>query len=940
MQKALRIIGISYLVYLALSLLVITPLLNVVPHWYLEDTYGRQLQTKWVLFNPFTLSLEVREAAVPEKDGGEFAGFDALSVNLSVEGLWREGWVFDRLALTGLYAFIVQLGPEEFNFSDFLAGDDSPPAGDSEAPGIPGITIKDVQLQARDLAYTDRSRDKPVTSHWRDLAIAVRDLSTVHVEGQPYTLQLHGPSGGRLDWAGTVSIAGASSEGTLALTDIDLHTLWEIAEPWLTFEVSGGRLSVQSRYAVNWGESLDYQASGGQVALRELAIVPLADANLPDTGVRLAALDIGPVELDGAGQSVEVGDIDIGGLDVRGWMEDDRLSLQELFLGPADPNAPPPPEAAPGTGQDANAGWRASVNAVRLSDSAVTWRSGFTDPATLSITPIEASAGPIAWPLAGDTDLSLSLRANDAAAVGLQGVLALAEGDGRIEYTLEGLPLTWFNPNLPAAVKAEIIDGALAIGGAVELAEFAPQTINLAGAITRLSVRVEDADVPISGWETLRVDGLAVDMVNRHLLLEKLAINSYSGRIHIMEDGSINASKVLQEELGDEAGETGEEPTEGKPWTFEIPQVVMTDSKVDFMDQSLPIPFRTVIGDLNGQVLGLGGQQPAQVDFEGSVDGYAPVTLKGSTDPFTDPMFLDLELMFDGLDMALLSPYSSTYAGYAIDQGLLHLELGYSLKDNHLEGKNRIRMDQLKLGEKVASDKAIDAPLELALSIMTDANGVIDVSVPVSGDVNDPDFNIGGVVGKAVLNILTKAVTAPFKLLAGLVNSEEDLQRVTFSTGSAELNAASEAKLQTLAEAMAQRPRLALTVTGKLNIAADRERLQRRALEQQLVEGGLDPAEVDTKGPAWESAVDKRYRALGIQPAAETEPTSREKFIAVARTVDIADEQLLELAERRAVAVKTYLVQDLGIEPSRAVIAQARLDQAEDEFSGVMLGVE
>ncbi len=810
-----------------------------------------------------------------------------------------------------------------------------------------GVTVKDVQLHASELAYTDKARAKPVTSLWRDLAIDVQGLSTVHAEGQPYTLQLYGPSGGRLDWAGTVSIPDSSSEGTLALTDIDLHTLWQVAEPWLTFEVSEGKISVESRYAVNWGETLDYQASGGQVAVRELAIVPLADTDLPDTGLRLAGLDIGPVTLDGAGQSVEVGDIDVNGLDVRGWMEEDRLSLQELFLGPQDPNAPPPaatePEPEPQTAPDEDADWRAAVNAVRLSDSAITWRSGFTDPATLSVTPIEASVGPLAWPLAGETSVSLSLQANETASVGVDGVLALADGAGSINYALEGLPLAWFNPNLPPALKAEIMDGVLGIEGAVSLAQFAPQTIKLSGAVTHFRIRIEDAEESLSGWETVRVEDLDIDMVGHHLVLGKLGIDNFTGRVHIREDGTINTSRVWQEELGDQAGQIAEDLTQDKPWTFEIPQIVMTDSEVDFMDQSLPIPFRAVIGNLNGEVMGLGGKEPARVDFEGSVDGYAPVTLNGTTDPFMDPMFLDLDLEFDGVDMALLSPYSSTYAGYIIEQGLLHLELGYALKDNQLDGKNRIRMDQLKLGEKVESEQAIDAPLELALTIMTDANGVIDISVPVSGDVNNPDFNIGGVVSKAVLNVISKAVTAPFKLLANLVDSDEDLQRVTFSTGSAELNDASKAKLQTLAEAMAQRPRLVLTVTGKLNVAADRERLQRLALEQELVAGGLTAAEVETKGPAWESAVDKRYRDLGIDPPPEVELSSREKFIAVADSVGITDEQLLALAEQRAVAVKSYLVQDLGIEPSRAVIAQAhieQLDEKADEFSGAMLGVE
>ena len=162
------------------------------------------------------------------------------------------------------------------------------------------------------------------------------------------------------------------------------------------------------------------------------------------------------------------------------------------------------------------------------------------------------------------------------------------------------------------------------------------------------------------------------------------------------------------------------------------------------MDQSLPIQFRTVIGDLEGEVLNLSSDpaSPATVDLHGSVDGYAPVTLSGAVTPMADPTNLDLTLVFDGVDMALLSPYSGTYAGYVIDRGLLDLNLHYSLKDNHLQGDNAIRVEKLKLGEKMSSDKAVDLPLELALAILTDSNGDIDMQVPVTGDVNNPRFDL------------------------------------------------------------------------------------------------------------------------------------------------------------------------------------------------------
>ena len=134
------------------------------------------------------------------------------------------------------------------------------------------------------------------------------------------------------------------------------------------------------------------------------------------------------------------------------------------------------------------------------------------------------------------------------------------------------------------------------------------------------------------------------------------------------------------------------------------------------MDQSLPIVFRTVVGDLNGEIRGMATDpaRAATIELKGSVDGYAPVALGGKFNPFDISADQDLDLTFDGVDMALLSPYSGTYAGYPIEQGLLNLHLHYTLQSGKLQGKNDLVIDQLKLGEKIESDKAVDIPLELA----------------------------------------------------------------------------------------------------------------------------------------------------------------------------------------------------------------------------------
>jgi hypothetical protein len=221
--------------------------------------------------------------------------------------------------------------------------------------------------------------------------------------------------------------------------------------------------------------------------------------------------------------------------------------------------------------------------------------------------------------------------------------------------------------------------------------------------------------------------------------------------------------------------------------------------------------------------------------------------------------------------------------------------------------------------------------------LLTDSNGVIQMNVPVSGDVNDPQFSIGSVVAGAFVNIITKAVTAPFKLLASLVGSEEDLQRINFPLGSAELDEAGIARLVQLNEALAQRPQLTLVITGRLNTEADRTSLQQLALKQQLIAEGLTEADFDSKSPAWEKAVNERFNALGTADGDQV--STLQKYDAVTQRIEIPDHDLQELIEARAVAVKSYLVNDAGLAPDRAVITQSDLAAPENSFSGVELGL-
>ncbi|MDZ7782188.1 MAG: DUF748 domain-containing protein [Halioglobus sp.] len=357
-------------------------------------------------------------------------------------------------------------------------------------------------------------------------------------------------------WEGTLSLPSALSEGRFEVANFSLHDLWRGAEPWLDFEVVEGRLDLAATYRVNWGEPLAYELAQGRLAIREVDIAPRRTDELPDTGVGLRSLEVTGIEVDGAALEATVGGVDLDGLAVNGWSEGERISLVEMFSGPVEAGdaggQSDPPSAQQETTAD-DAQWRASIGQVRIGGSTLNWRSEYTDPATLTVAPIEAEVGNLNWPLAGQAPFRLSLSVNDEADFEAQGELAMGEGGGTVAYTLAGLPLPWFNPNLPTALKASITGGVAGFEGELTLDEFAPQLIALDAQIENFSARQEGVETVFTSWDAVRAKALEVDLAGRAFKLGQLGINGYSGRLHIHEDGSINASRIWQQELAAEA---------------------------------------------------------------------------------------------------------------------------------------------------------------------------------------------------------------------------------------------------------------------------------------------------------------------------------------------------------------------------------------------------
>ncbi|MGS2722550.1 DUF748 domain-containing protein [Porticoccus sp. GXU_MW_L64] len=531
-------------------------------------------------------------------------------------------------------------------------------------------------------------------------------------------------------------------------------------------------------------------------------------------------------------------------------------------------------------------------------------------------------------PEKGPLDIDVSGRIQESGRFTLAGKLALQSLNGQLQLGLQ-LPLADINGFLAGQINGRL-RGLLSTDLALEFNNQSLAKISGSSQIDNLSVEADSGE-PLLVWQQLAIDDLQLDAVQQRASVERLALKKPHARFAIDADGNTNLQGFMGQGLVGQGlvgqGSTGEAEADnsgsGSPWQLAIKEVAIDNGQLAFSDASLAQPFAASLEQLSGTVTGFhsSGDQAAVVSFKGLVDEYAPIALSGTLGPTAPSLNLDLAFELDALEVPSLSPYSGTYVGRAIDQGQLQLTLGYQVKDNRLKGQNKVRIEQLSLGKKVDSPNAVSLPLGAAVALLKDVSGVINMNVPVSGDLADPSFIVSSVVWSAFQNLIVKTVASPFKLLGSLVGAEDDLQRVPFAPGAVTLSERSREKVAMLALALAKRPSLKLTLQGQYDPEKDGALLQQRQLDKRLQKAGIDEQSRTERDERWSKAVVQLYRrVLPDRDMAERPASALYDELLGHQAIDPA--ALLMLAESRAQAVLEQLLA-LGVAADRASLKQS-----------------
>ncbi len=605
-------------------------------------------------------------------------------------------------------------------------------------------------------------------------------------------------------------------------------------------------------------------------------------------------------------------------------------------------------------------------------------------PVTTTVSRISLDAKNLSSNLSNKNSFHLNAAVNAKGKLNVKGAVSISPLIADVKLSIKDINIAGLQPYFADKINLLVSSANLSSNATVKLKQdkTGATTGNIAGDIALNDVMTLDKvnEKRLMHWKSLSLNGIDIQIAPLAIVVNDIALNDYFMRITVNEKGRFNLQDIVPDpepapstttsasptiaatHEGTRAQETEAVGTSGPlaapPVTarpvqasptallppIKINKVTLENGKIRFRDSYIKPNYKATLTDFGGTITGLSSDANtnASINLHGKVNN-APLMVYGDINPLKDELYLDLHAEVHGIELSPLSAYASKYTGYGIEKGQLSFEVAYKVENRELTANNRLILDQLTFNEDTQNETAEKLPVQLAVSLLRDSDGVIDIELPISGSLNDPEFSVGSIIGKAFVNMMGKAITSPFALLGSLFGDHEDLGWLEFDAGQSAIPAQQEEKLNTLAEALKQRPELKLEVTGLADPDTDKAGLAHATLQRKLRAAkiknmgekgkNLAPNKVEITKTEYPILIRQVYRSENLLSlralAGKMSVTEMEQSLL--QKVKVGPEELNALATQRAVSTKEWLMSKGQVQGARVYIRSGRLADKEDD---------
>lgn len=934
---------------------------------YVHDTLHRRASVGEVRINPFALTAEIRDLAIADEDDRPMISLARLDVQASLlASISRGGYVVRSVRMDGLDVRVVRRADGTVNLAAL-----SPPPKEPKS-ATPNVYLDGLALAGASVSLDDLARAQALHVVLKPVAFELRDFHTTGA-ANAYTLSARTTRGETLAWSGTFGLSPLRSAGRFTIGKFLATTVSEVGLDLLPLDITRGEIDVDGQYRLDAAAATpDVHLEVATFAVRDLGLRARGEA---EDWVTVPRLAIAGTTLDLAARTISVGPVRIGQPRITAWRDAaGNLNLAKLYSTRAAL-----PEAAPTDRIEQP--WKVRVPRLDIEglDARIEDRgAGLKEPVRVHVGPADLSVRDFALPFAAPVAVQATLTVNDTGQLSATGPVTLSPVRAKLNLDVQGIDLVFLQPYLDEYSKLDLVHGTVDAHLTVDYAAAtgrarAPLSVDGDVALRDVHTRDKLLKLDFVNWNLLALEGVAVRTAPLSIAIREIVANEPYARFVIAADGTTNVGDVLGTGPANATAAPAPPPRTSHPVPAKtgppvtIRRIRVESGSMNFADQSVRPNFATGIEELSGSITGVSGKPGTHADIAlaGKVDRYAPATIAGQMNLLSVGSETDMKVAFRNVELTTFSPYSGKFAGYRVDKGKMSVAFEYHIHDRALKANHHVELDQLELGDRVDSPEATGLPVKLAIALLKDSNGVIDLDLPVSGSLDDPQFRVAPLVWKVVVNLLEKAATAPFKLLGALFGGGPAPEQVQFVPGAADLDEGAAGQIESLRKGLAARPGLKLEIPMAVCGEADAAALSAGVWNDHV--RALARARLGAKKggrPVDDAAIDgligdpRAYRALledayvaarGAPPALPAAGADQDPDEAAAAwlegelrpAVTAAPGAVAALGRARAEAVERALIDGSGVDPARVFIVTDRGTRCDDAaFVAMTLGLK
>src|SRR5450830_407546 len=932
----------------------------------LDLTFSRDREKPLIGLNG---SITLADISLQDKSNAQLLKAGAVTAKINKLDLLKLTGVIDQLSIDKPQVWASINSNGEINWTRIGKSDNTAKAAakhpaattstateEKAAKAAPAITIRKLAVRDGSLNWSDDANAKPGQQVVLDRITVDADEVSTLADAKPakLALSLRENGHGTIGFNGALSPLKADINGQATLKAVQLSAYQNYLQRTLNGNLSG-QLSGQA----------NLQLAAGQLKISKLGL-QLDDLKLAGKsttasktgnnviGAKTIALDNAAIDLPAHTASADAFRI----IGLNGDLRRDakgRLNLQDLLLPPTTPTtstasasatADTAAKSAPTKPNSKTIPWQARLRNLAISDSGLSYEdSSLTPLQKLRIDSLDLKIDNLSTQLDQTSHVALQARLNKTGKLNVS-------GQASPQFKL--INLTLDADNLPIAPFQSYFTDYLNV------------TLT-SGNLTNFRILDKISSSDFLRWRSLNVQGINAKVAGKTLVtLEKIALSDFYARAILSDQGKLNLQNIIvrkdqapssvtaSDATAASASTVAKTTTSAAPVTPSAPdpnapvirvgQTVLQSGNINFTDNFVKPNYTANMTGMSGTIGSIASDNaaPAAIDLRGKIDNDAPLQISGTLNPLFKPMFLDIKASANGVQLPRLTPYSAKYAGYPITKGKLSMDVQYKIENDKLVAQNDVRIEQLTFGDHVDGPSVTKLPVMLAVSLLKDRNGTINLNLPISGSLSDPQFSIGGIIMRVFVNLIVKAVTSPFALISSMFGGDSagELSYIEFEPGSSELTDDIRKKLDTLGYALHQRPALKIDVMGRADPTVDDAGLRKeilngkmRALKRKDViekEGQPSAKERELNDAERTKYMEKVYKdekfkkprnMVGLSKSLP--PEEMQKLIVDNTT--ITEDDLRNLAQRRADLVRNYLQDQSIISADRIFLIAPKL---------------